>query len=231
MRRSALSIASSTTARPNLRPVIERGPTELQQLQKRTSHEKLLEAGRQSFAELSYAGTTIDHIVNRAAVNRSTFYRHFDSKFALAQDLYTHFWPLLFAEYERLSSADPTAAEIENWIGHLLNFYRANKPLYLTLGQIPLLEPEGAEWEEKVRLEVIARLGKTIPAFARASMPAESTAELRVKTRMWMLQFEHAVFRLAFLEEDPDSPALLNFIIADMRRFIREESLAADASR
>jgi AcrR family transcriptional regulator len=224
MRRSALSIETRPVARQSLRPVIERGPTELQQLQKRTSHEKLLEAGRQSFAELSYAGTTIDHIVSRAAVNRSTFYRHFDSKFALAQDLYTHFWPLLFAEYERLSSADPSAAEIGSWIGHLLAFYRANKPLYLTLGQIPLLEPEGAEWEEKVRLEVIARLGRTIPAFRRATSPAESTSELRVKTRMWMLQFEHAVFRLAYREEGPDTPALLKFVIDDMRRFIREEA-------
>jgi AcrR family transcriptional regulator len=227
MRRSALSIASRPAARQNLRPVIERGPTELQQLQKRTSHEKLLEAGRQSFAELTYAGTTIDHIVSRAAVNRSTFYRHFDSKFALAQDLYTHFWPLLFEEYEALSSSDPTAAEIEAWVSRLLGFYRANKPLYLTLGQIPLLEAEGAEWEEKVRQEVIARLGKTIPAFRRASSPAESTSELRVKTRMWMLQFEHAVFRLAYREEGPDTPALFKFVIDDMRRFIREEAGAA----
>jgi AcrR family transcriptional regulator len=224
MRRSALLIQTRPALRHGLRAVIERGPTELQQLQKRTSHDKLLEAGRQSFAELSYAATTIDHIVSRAAVNRSTFYRHFDSKFALAQDLYTHFWPLMFAEYERLSSSDPSEAEIEDWIGHLLVFYRVNKPLYMTLGQIPLLEAEGAEWEEKVRLEVIARLGKTIPAFRRASSPTESTADIRVRTRMWMLQFEHAVFRIAYVEDDPDAPALLKFVIADMRRFIREES-------
>jgi AcrR family transcriptional regulator len=224
MRRSALSIDARPAARHSLRPVIERGPTELQQLQKRTSHDKLLEAGRQSCAELSYAGTTIDHIVSRAAVNRSTFYRHFDSKFALAQDLYTDFWPLLFAEYERLSSPDPTEAEIEDWVTHLLAFYRANKPLYLTLGQIPLLEAEGAEWEEKVRLEVIARLGKTIPAFRRASSPDESNSELRVKTRMWMLQFEHAVFRLAYLEEGPDTPALFRFVVKDLLRFIDEET-------
>jgi AcrR family transcriptional regulator len=223
MRRSALSIDARPAVRRSLRPVIERGPTELQQLQKRNSHEKLLEAGRQSFAELSYAGTTIDHIVSRAAVNRSTFYRHFDSKFALAQDLYTHFWPLLFAEYERLSSPDPTEAEIEDWVGHLLGFYRENKPLYLTLGQIPLLEAEGSEWEEKVRLEVIARLGKTIPAFRRASSP-DASSELRVKARMWMLQFEHAVFRLAYREEGPDTPALFRFVIKDLRRFIDEET-------
>jgi AcrR family transcriptional regulator len=225
MRRTALSVEDRPAHRHSLRPVIERGPTELQQLQKRTSHDKLLEAGRQSFAELSYAGTTIDHIVSRAAVNRSTFYRHFDSKFALAQDLYSHFWPSLYAEYDRLSSSDPAEDEIEAWVGHLLNFYRANKPLYMTLGQIPLLEPEGAEWDQNVRNELIRRLGEKIPAFRRASSPTEATAALRARVRMWMIQFEHGVFHLAFgNESEPDRSALMRFIVAEMRRFIVEEA-------
>jgi AcrR family transcriptional regulator len=226
MRRTALSVEDRPAHRHSLRPVIERGPTELQQLQKRTSHDKLLEAGRQSFAELTYAGTTIDHIVSRAAVNRSTFYRHFDSKFALAQDLYSHFWPSLFAEYDRLSSTDPGEDEIEDWINHLLAFYRANKPLYMTLGQIPLLEPEGAEWEQNVRNELVSRLGEKIPAFRRASSPTESTTELRVRVAMWMIQFEHGVFRLAYGDESADTPALLRFIVAEMRRLIVEEATA-----
>ena len=225
MRRTALSVEDRPAHRPSLRPVIERGPTELQQLQKRTSHDKLLEAGRQSFAELTYAGTTIDHIVGRAAVNRSTFYRHFDSKFALAQDLYSHFWPSLFAEYDRLPSTDPGEDEIAVWIDHLLAFYRANRPLYMTLSQIPLLEPEGAEWEQNVRNELISRLGEKIPAFHRASSPAEATAALRVRVRMWMIQFEHGVFHLAFGDEgNPDRTALMRFVVAEMRRFIVEEA-------
>jgi AcrR family transcriptional regulator len=227
MRRTALSVEDRPAHRHSLRPAIERGPTELQQLQKRTSHDKLLEAGRQSFAELSYAGTTIDHIVSRAAVNRSTFYRHFDSKFALAQDLYSHFWPSLFAEYDRLSSTDPGEDEIEDWVNHLLAFYRANRPLYMTLGQIPLLEPEGAEWEQNVRNELISRLGEKIPAFRRASSPTEATAALRVRVQMWMIQFEHGVFHLAFGDHnDPDRSALMNFIVAEMRRFIVEGASA-----
>lgn len=224
MRRTAPTIDDRPDHRHSLRPVIERGPTELQQLQKRTSHDKLLEAGRQSFAELTYAGTTIDHIVTRAAVNRSTFYRHFDSKFALAQDLFSHFWPSLFAEYDRLSSADPTEAEIAVWINHLLVFYRANKPLYITLGQIPLLEPEGAEWEQNVRNELVSRLGGKISVFRRVSSPAESTTELRVRVAMWMIQFEHGVFKLAYGGEGADTPALMRFIVAEMRRLIVEEA-------
>ena len=225
MRRIALSVEDRPAHRHTLRPVVERGPTELQQLQKRTSHDKLLEAGRQSFAELTYAGTTIDHIVSRAAVNRSTFYRHFDSKFALAQDLYSHFWPSLFAEYDRLTASDPSEAEIEAWINHLLGFYRANKPLYMTLGQIPLLEPEGAEWEEKVRQELIVRLGEKIPAFRRAALAAETDPRLHVRVKMWMIQFEHGVFRLAYADiGEAERTALMRFTVAELRRFIVEEA-------
>jgi AcrR family transcriptional regulator len=225
MRRSIVSVEDRQTHRHTLRPVVERGPTELQQLQKRTSHDKLLEAGRQSFAELTYAGTTIDHIVSRAAVNRSTFYRHFDSKFALAQDLYSHFWPKLFAEYDRLSSADPSEAEIEDWMNHLLAFYRANKPLYITLGQIPLLEPEGAAWEENVRQELIFRLGEKIPAFCRAAGSAETNPSLHVRVKMWMIQFEHGVFHLAYANiSESIRAALTRFLVTEMRRFIVEEA-------
>jgi hypothetical protein len=59
------------------------GRTELQQRQKQSSREKLLAAAYEVFAESSYAGAAIDDIVKRAGVNRSTFYRHFDSKFAM----------------------------------------------------------------------------------------------------------------------------------------------------
>jgi AcrR family transcriptional regulator len=226
MRRSAVSVEDRPAHRHTLRPVVERGPTELQQLQKRTSHDKLLEAGRQSFAELTYAGTTIDHIVSRAAVNRSTFYRHFDSKFALAQDLYSHFWPRLFAEYDRLASSDPSEAEIEDWVNHLLAFYRANKPLYMTLGQIPLLEPEGAAWEENVRQELIMRLGEKIPAFRRAAAASgDVDPTLHVRVKMWMIQFEHGIFHLAYANiSEPLHAALKRFIVTELRRFIVEEA-------
>jgi AcrR family transcriptional regulator len=224
MPRSAVSISTKPFPKPAPRPSAERGPTELQRLQKQTSHEKLLEAAYLSFAELSYAATTVDHVVRRAEVNRSTFYRHFDSKFAIAKALFAEFWPRLFAEFDRLDSSDPSAAEIEEWITSLIIFYRANKPFYMTLGQIPALEPEGSRWEENVRQEIVSRLGQRIPAFRRAASRAESTSELRVRTHMMMTQFEMGVFYLAFRDQGPDRQALLDFTVREFREFIREEA-------
>jgi len=213
-----------STARRTPRPPLERGPTELQRLQKQTSHEKLLEAAYLSFAELTYAGTTIDHVVRRAEVNRSTFYRHFDSKFAVAKALFAQFWPRLFAEFDRLDSSSPSEAEIEEWVTNLLIFYRANKPLYLTLGQIPALEPEGTRWEEDVRREIAIRLGRRIPAFRRATSPTESTPELRIRFMMMMNQFETGVFYLAFRDHGPDRQALMDFTVRAFRGFIVDEA-------
>ena len=227
MSRPALSV----TTRPlhPARPAVERGPTELQRQQKQTSHEKLLEAAYLSFAELSYAQTTIDHIVRRAEVNRSTFYRHFDSKFAVAKALFAEFWPRLFAEFDKLTASDPSEAEIEEWVTNLIIFYRANKPFYMTLGQIPALEPEGSRWEEDVRQEIVSRLGQRIPAFRRAASPAESTSALRVRVHMMMTQFEMGVFYLAFRDQGGDRQALMDFTVRTFREFISEESGASSA--
>lgn len=205
-----------------------RRPTELQQLQKQLSHRKLLDATYAAIAELSYAETTVDDIVKRASVNRSTFYRHFDSKFAAARGIFERFWPLLFEVYDRLGGgADPSEAEIEAWIDELIAFYRANKPLYRALGQIPSLEPEGAEWEEKMRGELLSRLGTRIPAFRRAAAPL--TPEERVQVRMFMLQFEHGVFDLAFKELGQDRAALKRFTVSLFRDFVRKGAEAKAA--
>jgi AcrR family transcriptional regulator len=224
MRRSALSIEDPPQSPRSPRIVPDRGPTELQRQQKQNSHQKLLDAAQMSFAELTYAATTIDHIVSRAAVNRSTFYRHFDSKFAIAKALFVDFWPRLFAEFDRLSSSDPDDEEIDDWIGNLIVFYREHRSFYMTLGQIPILEPEGGQWEENVRTELLTRLGNRIQAFRRATSPSEATPELRVRVRMWMSNFESGLYFLAFKDAGSDTAALRRYVVRETRRLISEEA-------
>ena len=205
-----------------IRAMPVRGPTELQQLQKRTSHQKLLDATYSAFSELSYPATTIDDIVGRAQVNRSTFYRHFDSKFAVAKALYSQFWPKLFAEYDRLTMPDPDEGDLDTWIDELIEFYRANKPLMVTLGQIPALEREGARWEEDVRREIIARLGTRIAAFRKSSAPAEATPDRQVRARMAMMVFETGIYHLSFMDDSLERDAIRRYTITEFLRFIRD---------
>lgn len=220
MRRTAVSVEDRPAHRHTLRPVVERGPTELQQLQKRTSHDKLLEAGRQSFAELTYAGTTIDHIVGRAAVNRSTFYRHFDSKFAIAKALFEQFWPALFAQYGRLAPAGavPTDEEIDRWIDGFLTLYHPNRPLLEISVQVGILEPEGSQWENTIRQENMRVLGRHIPAFRRAQAEGASP-DVRIRAWLLLMQVELCMFQLAFNPE-ADRPATVRVLGEQFRAFI-----------
>jgi AcrR family transcriptional regulator len=195
------------------------GRTELQQRQKQSSREKLLAAAYDAFAESSYAGAAVDDIVKRAGVNRSTFYRHFDSKFAMTKALFDQFWPQLFAQYDAFQPSDPlTDGDIDRWIESLVGFYRASGPFFAIIVQIASLEPEGMRWEETIRQEVIRTLGKRFPAFARASA-ADASADARLRVRMLMIQFEFCVFDLAF-KPDTDRAAIVAFLGEQFRDFL-----------
>ena len=195
------------------------GRTELQQRQKQSSREKLLAAAYDAFAESSYAGAAVDDIVKRAGVNRSTFYRHFDSKFAMTKALFDQFWPRLFAQYDAFRPSEPlTDADIDRWIAALVGFYRASQTYFAIIVQIASLEPEGMRWEETIRMAVIRMLGERFPAFARACAP-NGSADDRLRVRMLMIQFEFCVFDLAF-KPDTDRTAIVAFLTEQFRTFL-----------
>ncbi|HEX4508024.1 MAG TPA: TetR/AcrR family transcriptional regulator [Alphaproteobacteria bacterium] len=195
------------------------GRTELQQRQKQTSREKLLAAAREAFAEGSYAGAAIDDIVKRAGVNRSTFYRHFDSKFAAAKALFEPFWPRLFAQYGSLAPAgeQPTDEEIDRWIDGFLTLYHPNRPLLDISVQIGILEPEGTQWENAIRQEVIRLLGRSIPAF-RAAQAEGASPDARIRVWLLLMQVELCLFQLAFNPE-ADRPATVRVLGEQFRAF------------
>lgn len=81
-----------------------RRPGDQQRVQKEQTRAKLLEAARIVFDEQSYTKTSVDMIAEEAGVSRTTFYRHFDGKLAVAMALFgnmadeiDHLWDELFA--------------------------------------------------------------------------------------------------------------------------------------
>jgi AcrR family transcriptional regulator len=217
-------LIDETEIPPILQPAQPRsgGRTELQQRQKQSSRGKLLAAARAAFAESSYAGAAIDDIVKRAGVNRSTFYRHFDSKFAVAKALFDQFWSRLFAEYAGFTPEGlPTDAEIERWMDGLIAFYRPNRPLFDLIVQIGVLEPEGTRWEETIRQEIVRILSVRNPAFRRASAP-EASPESKIRLHMLMMQLELCLFGVAF-NRDADYPATVRVIGQKFRSFMARE--------
>ncbi len=206
---------------PLLAPVPPRisGRTELQQRQKQSSRERLIAAARDAFAESSYAATAIDDIVKRAEVNRSTFYRHFDSKFAIAKALFDGFWPRLFAEYAAFAPSDSLRdEELAGWMDRLITFYHANQLYFNVIAQISALEPEGVRWGETIRQQVIRLLGRKIAAFSRA-VAEDAPREQPVRVRMLMINLEMCVYDLAF-RGLIDKEASVRVLAEEFRRFM-----------
>jgi AcrR family transcriptional regulator len=179
-----------------------------------------LAAAREAFAEGSYAGAAIDDIVKRAGVNRSTFYRHFDSKFAIAKALFEQFWPRLFAQYGSFAPAgeQPTDEEIDRWIDGFLTLYHPNRPLLDISVQIGILEPEGGQWENAIRQENIRLLGRRMPAFSRAQA-ADASPDARIRVWLLLMQVELCMFDLAF-NPDANRPATVRVLGEQFRAFI-----------
>jgi AcrR family transcriptional regulator len=217
-----ISVLNDSQLPPLLVPPQPRsgGRTELQQRQKQTSREKLLAAAREAFAQASYAGAAIDDIVRRAGVNRSTFYRHFDSKFAVAKALFEPFWPRLFSQYGSFAPAGdlPTDEEIDRWIDGFLALYHPNRPLLDISVQIGILEPEGTQWENAIRQEVIRLLGRNIPAF-RAAQAEDASPDARIRVWLLLMQVELCLFDLAF-NPDANRPATVRVLGEQFRTFI-----------
>ena len=80
------------------------GRTRLQQEQKDNSRQRLLEAAHRLFTEASYPTTTVDDIANEAGVSRTTFYRHFNSRLAIAETLFREKMVPAQAIHEQLAS-------------------------------------------------------------------------------------------------------------------------------
>ena len=103
------------------------GPT-LQERQKQKSRESILQAARAVLAEKSYAAMAIEDVIAGANVSRATFYKYFDSKFAIGRELHREFAPSLSAVYDvLLSYDDPTEAELIDWIKQVVELYRREK--------------------------------------------------------------------------------------------------------
>ncbi len=172
--------SQSAPAQPRLS-----GLTSLQRSQRLENRQKLLDAAADAFAERSYAAATVDDIASRAKVSRATFYNHFDSKYAVALALGEQISPLEDALYDRLGAiADPSEAEIAEWVGHVLAFYEANRKIIAPMIEVTAIEPEFDAIVTARRSDLICRLGTNIHAFRRAASSADADRDINVEAHL-----------------------------------------------
>jgi AcrR family transcriptional regulator len=80
--------------------------------------DKILEAALQCFARQSYDATRIRDIADQAEVSEGALYRHYPSKEAVAQALFTHY----FQDFaERLNQIATSSRSVEDKLGQVVD--------------------------------------------------------------------------------------------------------------
>jgi AcrR family transcriptional regulator len=205
--------ATARRVRPNPRGRAG-GKRTRQEQQKQDSRQRILEAAKTVLAELPYAVMAVEDVIAEAQVSRTTFYRHFDSKFAIFKELHQPFLAALYDVYDGLGRhPDPTVEQIGDWVREFLDFYRSEIILVRAYWNIYSIEPDFNPIAENIIATICRRLAATLPAFRHSitdddqSMPAKIEAHLLLQdinnfgmeavVRGWDLNTDMAIAILA----------------------------------
>ena len=180
-----------------MRKAKEEGLT-LQERQKQKSRESVLQAARAVLAEKSYAAMAIEDVIARANVSRATFYKHFDSKFAIGRELHREFAPKLSAVYDvLLAHDDPTEAELVDWIKQVVELYRENRDLIVTFAHMLATEPAFHPIMIDIIRETELRWAKRIPAFRLPASGAPEAMRAHIESRLLLRQLNDFCYEVA----------------------------------
>jgi AcrR family transcriptional regulator len=176
------------------------GPT-LQERQKQKSRESILQAAKAVLAEKSYAAMAIEDVIARANVSRATFYKYFDSKFAIGRELHGEFAPRLSAVYDVLLAHDnPTEAELIDWIKQVVELYRQEKDLIVTFAHMLATEPAFHPIMIDIIRETELRWAKRIPAFRLPASSAPEAMRAHIESRLLLRQLNDFCFEVAIFD-------------------------------
>jgi AcrR family transcriptional regulator len=197
-------------------------PTKLQKKQKESTRQSLLDAARVLYTQTSYALTTVDDIANDAGVSRTTFYRHFDGRLAIAEALFREAMIPIQAIHERLAShADPGEEDITLWINQLLDHLIANKSLVQTMREVEAVEPASDSAQTDTHKQLIQLFAGRIPAFDQALGTGPRNLEARARANLLLLQFDQFFYAVA-VRQSIDRAIGVRVMAREFRRFIEE---------
>lgn len=213
--------ASQRRLRPNPRGRTG-GRRTRQEQQKEDSRGRILEAAKKVLAGIPYPLMAVEDVIAEAKVSRTTFYRHFDSKFAIFRELHQPFLEALYKVYDGLGDhADPTVEQASAWLKSFLDFYRSEQILVLAFGHIYAIEPDFYPIAERIIDTIFERLAARQPAFRKLSANDDAAMTAKIEAHFLMQDINYfgmgAVIRN--WELDTDKAALI--LAGRIRDFIR----------
>jgi len=162
---------------------------EIARAQKEASRRRLIAAAETMFREAGYLTPSVDDIARAAGVTRQTFYRHFESKlaiaieyFALRRDEALELWAALTD-----AAAHDTDAT-QAWILQLLAFHRSRARDVRALFEISIFEPAFMVHASSLVPQIIDGLASRLPAFA--AIRSDDPDAARLGAEAWLLVYQ-----------------------------------------
>lgn len=195
--------------------------TRLQEIQKQSSRQKILEAASKLFEEISYNATTIDEIVSRAGISRVTFYKHFDSKVEVAESINKESEIDFSKDYALLgSSSNPSEDEILHWMHHILDVFSRSRERIAMLAAMSWQDPILINSRADSYASIIRGWAVTIPGFRSAASGTDERA--RIRAHLLVVQLNELCYELGIGGWDVDHETALRVLAKQYREFIEE---------
>lgn len=207
------------------------GRTKLQQEQKDATRDRLLRAAQEVFAERPYAAIPVEEIIQRAGASRTSFYRHFDSKWAVASALCAEVMPSVWQLWEELAACRrPSEQQLVEWLERRIALYHSHRSLFETLQEAAAIEPVGLEAINQNHDETIRILATGIPAFAAAAGSGAAAHEVYIRAHMLLTQLDDFNYLMAVRGWPVDRDIAVRVMAQQFLHFIREAGRCAARS-
>jgi AcrR family transcriptional regulator len=218
----AATAATSRQARPNARGRAG-GKHTRQEQQKQDSRQRILEATKTVLAGMPYALMAVEDVIAEAQVSRTTFYRHFDSKFAIFKELHRPFLAALYVVYDGLGRyPDPTVEQIGDWVRAFLDFYRTEIILVRAYWNIYSIEPDFNPIAETVTETICRRLAITLPAFRRSVDQAGDAMAAKIEAHLLLQDIHSFAIEAVVRQWDLDTEMAIGILARRIRAFLRD---------
>lgn len=207
------------------------GRTSFQEEKRRKTRAGILGAAGKVFATTAYAFATVDDIIRTAGVSRATFYMHFETKLALALEIYngiTDDWLQLF---DRLAEADPKDRDaLKGWVASLANLYAEHGYITSLVAQLSVLEPSFRDRLRTDRDAAIARLAdREVEGFVQAMAEGEAGALQHARAHLLLRRLDQVCSDVSIADESDraNSDRYITLAVEELVPFLgRKESRA-----
>jgi AcrR family transcriptional regulator len=219
---TATATASSRRRlRPNARGRAG-GKRTRQEQQKEDSRQRILDAAKTVLADMPYALMAVEDVIAAAQVSRTTFYRHFDSKFAIFRELHQPFLAALYAVYDELGRRpDPTVGQIAGWLHAFLDFYRTEIILVRAYWNIYSIEPEFTPIAESTSEMICRRLAETLPAFRRSLREDGEGMAAKIEARLLLQEINNFGIEAVVRGWDLDTEMAIGILARRIHGFLQ----------